>query len=119
MYKNDKLESHRHPDSPPPHVHVSLQGEQQVSEQPLVHRRPLELRDTKHGRARARAELPTLLLRHGHAPETQIDTQVSLQLGCSATVEGLQHGREWVGSASTVHLVLVTYETWHICSSEI
>lgn len=54
-------------------MHVRLQGEQQVSEQPLVHRRPLELWDAEHGRAWAGAELPALLLGHGHAPETQID----------------------------------------------
>lgn len=54
-------------------MHVSLQGEQQVGEQPLVHWRPLEFWDAEHGRAWAGAELPALLLRHGHAPETQIN----------------------------------------------
>lgn len=75
--------------SPPPHMHVSLQGEQQVSEQPLVHRGPLELWDAEHGGPWAGAELPALLLRHGHSPEAQVHTQVPLQLGCAATVQGL------------------------------
>lgn len=79
----------KHNDSPPPHMHVRLQGEQQVSEQPLVHWRPLEFWDAEHSSPWAGAELPALLLRHGHAPETQIDTKVPLQLGCSATMEGL------------------------------
>lgn len=74
-------------------MHISLQCEQQVSEQPLVHWRPLEFWDAEHGCAWAWAELPTLLLRHGHAPETQINTKVPLQLGCGATVEGLQKSR--------------------------
>lgn len=63
---------------PPPHVHVRLQGEQQVGEEPLVHGGPLELGDAEHRRARAGAELPPLLLRHGHSPEPQIHSQVSL-----------------------------------------
>lgn len=71
-------------------MHVRLQGEQQIGEQPLVHWRPLEFWDAEHGRARAGAELAPLLLRHRHTPETQIDAQVPLQLGCGATVEGLR-----------------------------
>lgn len=70
-------------------MHICLQGKQQVSEQPLVHWRPLEFWDSEHGGARAWAELTPLLLSHGHTPETQINAQVPLQLGCSATVEGL------------------------------
>lgn len=79
----------KHYDSPPPHMHVSLQGEQQVSKQPLVHWRPFKFRDAEHGCAWAGAELPALLLRHGHAPETQVDTEVPFQLGRSATVQSL------------------------------
>lgn len=70
-------------------MHVSLQGEQQISEQPLVHWGPLELRDAEHGGPRAGAKLPTLLFGHRHAPEAQVHTQVPLQLGSAATVEGL------------------------------
>lgn len=47
---------------PPPDVHVALQGEEQVGQEPLVQGRPLELRDAEHGGARARAELTLLLL---------------------------------------------------------
>lgn len=81
-------------------MHVGLQGEQQVSEQPLVHRRPLEFWDAEHRRARAGAELPALLLRHGHAPEAQVDAEVPLQLGRCAPVEGLQQRRQRAFSAS-------------------
>lgn len=90
-------------------MHISLQGEQQVSEQPLVHRRPLEFWDAEHGCARAGAELPALLLRHGHAPEAQVHTEVPLQLGCGATMEGLVVGREsWSASRGlSVNPVLV------------
>lgn len=89
--------SSKHPDSPPPHVHVSFQGEQQVSEQPLVHGRPLEFWDAEHSGARAGAELPALLLRHRHASETQVDAQVPLQLRRSTTMKGLQRGGVRVG----------------------
>lgn len=74
-------------------MHVSLQSKQQVREQPLVHWRPLEFWDAEHGRAWAGAELPALFLCHGHAPETQVDTQVPLQLGRSAPMESLWNGR--------------------------
>lgn len=76
--------------SPPPHMHISLQGKQQVSEQSLMHGRPLEFWDAEHGGAGTGAELSPLLLRHGHASETQVDSQVPFQLGCSTTVKGLQ-----------------------------
>ena len=78
--------------SPPPHVHVGFQGEQQVGEQPLVHGGPLEFWDTEHSGAWAGAELPALLLRHGHPPEAQVDAQVPLQLRGGAAVKGLQWG---------------------------
>lgn len=70
-------------------MHVSLQGEQQVSEQPLVHGGPLELWDAEHGGPWAGAELAALLFCHRHAPEAQVHTQVPLQLGSATTVEGL------------------------------
>lgn len=76
--------------SPPPHMHVGLQSKQQVSQQPLVHWRPLEFWDAEHGGAWTGAELPPLLLRHGHASEAQIDPQVPLQLSGSTTMQGLQ-----------------------------
>lgn len=79
----------KHDDSPPPHMHVSLQGEQQVGKQPLVHWRPFKFRDAEHGCPWSGAELPALLLRHGHAPETQVNTEVPFQLGRGTTVEGL------------------------------
>lgn len=82
----------KNPNSPPPHMHISFQGEKQVSEQPLVHGRPLEFWDAEHGGARTGAELPALFLRHGHASETQVNTQVPLQLRCRTTVQGLQRG---------------------------
>lgn len=52
----------QHDSRPPPDVHVALQGEEQVGQEPLVQGRPLELRDAEHGGARARAELTPLLL---------------------------------------------------------
>ena len=63
------------PTAPPsPDVDVGLQGKQEVGQQPLVHGRPFELWDAEHGGPRAGAELPPLLLRHGHAPEAQVHT---------------------------------------------
>lgn len=66
--------------SPPPGMHVRLQSEEQVGEEPLVHGRPLELWDAEHGGARPWAELPPLLLRHGHPAEAQVHPQVPLHL---------------------------------------
>lgn len=83
---------HQSSGPPPPRVHVGLQSEQQVGEQPLVHGRPLELWDAEHGGAGAGAELAPLLLRHGHAPEPQVHTQVPLQLGRAAPVKSLWDG---------------------------
>lgn len=54
-------------------MYISLQGEQQVSQQPLVHWRPFEFWDAEHGCAWAGAKLPTLLLCHWHAPKTQVN----------------------------------------------
>lgn len=64
--------------APPPDMHVALQRKQQVGEQPLVHGRPLELRDAEHGGAWAGAELSPLLLRHGHPPKAQVHADVLL-----------------------------------------
>lgn len=75
-------------------MHICLEGKQQVSEQPLVHGRPLEFWDAEHSGAWARTELPALFLCHGHASKTQINTQVPLQLGCTATMKGLKQGGE-------------------------
>lgn len=55
-------------------MHIRLQSEKQVSEQSLVHRRPLEFWDAEHGGSWAGTELPPLLLCHGHASETQINS---------------------------------------------
>lgn len=91
-------------------MYIGLQGKEQVSQQPLVHWRPLEFWDAEHGCAWARTELPTLLLGHGHAPETQVDTEIALQLGCGAAMEGLQirSGKVSVShqkTASTFHCI--------------
>lgn len=76
--------------SPPPGVHVRLQGKEQVGEEPLVHGRPLKLRDAEHGGAWPWAELPPLLLRHGHPTEAQVHPQVPLHLAARAPVHGLR-----------------------------
>lgn len=67
--------------APPPDMDVALQRKQQVSEQPLVHGRPLELWDAEHGGSWARAELTSLLLRHGHPPKAQVYADVLLHRG--------------------------------------
>lgn len=90
--KNKHLNSFFSSASPPPDVHVRLQSKEEVGEQPLVHRGPLEFWDSEHSRAGAGTELTPLLVRHGHASETQVHPQVPIQLRCSSTVEGLRRG---------------------------
>lgn len=88
-------------------MHVSLQGKQQVSEEPLMHGGPFEFWDAEHCGARPGAELAALLLRHGHAPETQVNAQVSLQLCRTTTMEGLQQTQpKGVGGAVTHHKIM-------------
>lgn len=64
--------------SPSPHMHICLQSKEEVSEQPLVHRGPLEFWDAEHSGTWAGTELTPLFISHGHASETQIDPQVPL-----------------------------------------
>lgn len=74
---------------------VTLQGVQQVSEQPLVHGRPFELRDTEHGGARTRTELTPLLLCHRGPPETQVHVNVLLCMGGLTTMYTLRENESY------------------------
>lgn len=72
---------------------VTLQCEQQIGEQSLVHARPFELGDAEHCGSWAGAELSPLFLRHGRPPKAEVHAYVPFHLSDEAAVQTLTGDR--------------------------
>lgn len=79
-------------------MQVGFKGKEQIGEQTLVHWRPFELWDAKHGRPRTRAELSPLLFGHRHASEAKVHPQIPVQMIPRLDVQTLEEKGTFVQS---------------------